>query len=200
MIQWKYQVRKQNWLVCELGACNNSTSFDFKICLRARKVSGPIEKRNPAWRRCFELITGSRESIPALMPCLLLSFHRQASLHSFLSVKHFNSFIHRIKSCLWSQVFKRLCHYQQLMCKEYPKYMILPYFKLMTNFVLLSVRTYGIQKWTTNIWGLITEILLLLIDKQSYNQTELISWGLFYVQYFYYAFGCGDLSHVIVFF
>ena len=52
-----------------------------------------------------------------------------------------------------------------------------------------------------NIWGLITEILLLLIDEQSHNQTELISWGLFYVlQYFYYAFGCGGLSHVIVFF
>lgn len=52
-----------------------------------------------------------------------------------------------------------------------------------------------------NIWGLITEILLLLIDKQSYSQTELISWGLFYVvTVFYYAFGCGDLSHVIVFF
>ena len=27
--------------------CYHSTSVDFKICLRARKVSGPIEKRAP---------------------------------------------------------------------------------------------------------------------------------------------------------
>ena len=32
---------------CELRTMPFSTSFDFKICLRARKVSGPFEKRAP---------------------------------------------------------------------------------------------------------------------------------------------------------
>ena len=48
MIEWKYQLKKQNWPVCELGTVlYYSTSFDFKIYLRTRNVTGPIEKQAP---------------------------------------------------------------------------------------------------------------------------------------------------------
>ena len=45
----KYQLTKQNWLVYGLGTvlCCYSTGLEFKISLRARKVSGPFEKRAP---------------------------------------------------------------------------------------------------------------------------------------------------------
>ena len=44
------------------GLCYYSTGFDFKICLRARKVSGPFEKQAPE-PKCFpqsvsEIVTG----------------------------------------------------------------------------------------------------------------------------------------------
>ena len=45
-VQWNYQLTKQNWFVRqELG--HYSTGFDFNICLRARKSTGPFEERGP---------------------------------------------------------------------------------------------------------------------------------------------------------
>ena len=45
-IQWNYQLTKQNWFVRqELG--HYSTGFDFNICLRARKSTGPFQERCP---------------------------------------------------------------------------------------------------------------------------------------------------------
>ena len=47
-IQLKYQLTKQNWPVCEpQERCCYSTGFDFKICLRTRKVTGPFKKEAP---------------------------------------------------------------------------------------------------------------------------------------------------------
>ena len=58
IIQWNHQLRKQNGLVCELGTvqCYYSTSFDFKICTRARKLSGPFEKPGPRLRLVLTLV------------------------------------------------------------------------------------------------------------------------------------------------
>ena len=49
IIRWNYQLRKQNWLVRQ-EVCYCSTGLDLKICLRARKVIRPFEKRAPGER------------------------------------------------------------------------------------------------------------------------------------------------------
>ena len=50
--QWNYQLTKQNWLVCgraeELSYY--STGLEFKICLRARKVTMLFEKWTPTFQ------------------------------------------------------------------------------------------------------------------------------------------------------
>ena len=51
---------KQNCLVMSLELCFYSTAFAFKICFRARNVSGPFEKRAPS----LYIIIASRHSLP----------------------------------------------------------------------------------------------------------------------------------------
>ena len=48
MRQRNYQLMKQiNQLVVSQELCYYSTGFDFKVCLRARKVTGTFEERAP---------------------------------------------------------------------------------------------------------------------------------------------------------
>ena len=49
-MHWNYQLTKQNWLLVSEEVCYYSSSFDFKICLRARKDIGTFEKRQLSFR------------------------------------------------------------------------------------------------------------------------------------------------------
>ena len=46
IIEWNYQLTKQNWLVYGLGTVLLK-GLDFNLCLQARQVSGPFEKQAP---------------------------------------------------------------------------------------------------------------------------------------------------------
>ena len=62
MIQWSYQLTKQNWLVCELGTVLLLQRFWW-----ARKVSGLFEKQVPGAELTFAktsgTVTGDRERV-----------------------------------------------------------------------------------------------------------------------------------------
>ena len=61
LIHQNYQLKKQNWLFCGLGIVLLLNRFGFKICLRDRKVSCPLEKQAPKEREVEHTASHPRE-------------------------------------------------------------------------------------------------------------------------------------------
>ena len=77
IIKWNYQLTKQTWLIYGLGSelLFNRPGLDFKICLRARKVSGPFEKRAPDLARVDRKIQNGNHRKQILSSDKVINLH-----------------------------------------------------------------------------------------------------------------------------
>ena len=60
MRQWSYHLTKLDWLVCELGTVLLWTGYDFKICLRAQKVTTGLSRNGPPVQRNIRCLIANR--------------------------------------------------------------------------------------------------------------------------------------------